>query len=83
MTVERFIAFYDKDSDSLSDEVQIMLSAAEIIAIMGIDPEDDPDAYKPYTVNAGQFAKFRALVPELGNFDFEAFVVHLECFSIE
>ena len=83
MTVERFIAFYDKDSDSLSDEVQITLSAAEIIEIMGIDPEDDPDAYKPYTINEAQFEKFKVLVPELGNFDFNLFVVHLECFNIE
>jgi hypothetical protein len=83
MTVERFIAFYEKESDSLSDEVQITLSAAELIEIMGIDPEDDPDAYKPYSVTASQFEKFKARVPELAKFDFNLFVVHLECFNIE
>ena len=83
MNVERFIAVYDKDDDSLLDDIKIALTTPELLDIFDIDKADDPDAYKSYQVSEPQFAKLKALLPELHQFDFNAVRMHLECFSIE
>lgn len=83
MNVERFIAVYDKDDDSLIEDIKIGLSTALLHEVMDIDKSDDPDAYKPYTLTELQFGKLKALLPELGEFDFGSVRMHLESFSIE
>jgi hypothetical protein len=83
MTVERFIAVYDKVDDALLDDIKVGLSTAELVDILGIDKDDDPDAYKTYQLTEPQFTKLKALLPALADVDFDAVHMHLECFSIE
>lgn len=83
MNVERFIAVYDKDDDSLIEDIKIGLSTAVLHEVLDIDKSDDPDAYKSYNITELQFGKLKALVPELEKFDFSNVRMHLESFSIE
>ena len=83
MNVERFIAVYDKDDDSLLDDIKVELPTPELLDILNIDAEDDPDVYKTYQITEPQFMRLKALLPDLQNVDFNAVHMNLECFSIE
>lgn len=83
MNVERFIAVYDKDDDSLLDDIKIALSTPELLDILEIDKSDDPEAFKTYQITEPQFGRLKTLLPELHQFDFNAVHMKLECFSIE
>ena len=83
MNVERFIAVYDKDDDSLLDDIKIALSTPELLDILDIDKTEDPDAVKTYQITETQFERLKKLLPQLQEFDFDAVHMHLECFSIE
>jgi len=83
MNVERFIAVYDKEDDSLLDDIKIGLSTAELLDILDIDKADDPDAHKTYGITEPQFERLKKLLPQLEEFDFNNVHMHLECFSIE
>lgn len=83
MTVERFIAVYDKFDDSMLEDIQIELSTSDLAGLLDIDKADDPDVYKTYQVTQAQFDKLKIIVPELAGFDFDKVRMHLECFSIE
>lgn len=83
MNVERFIAVYDKDDNSLLDDIKIDLSTTVLLETLDIDKEVDPDAFKVYHINRLQFDKLKAIVPGLESFDFDKVDMYLECFSIE
>ena len=57
MNVERFIAVYDKDNDSLLEDIKIDLATDVLIDLLNIDRNDDPDAYKVYHLTEAQFER--------------------------
>ena len=83
MNIERFIAIYDKDDNSLLDDIKIDLSTTVLLETLDIDKEDDPDVYKAYHITDPQFGKLKTLISGLEGFDFNMVDMYLECYNIE
>lgn len=83
MNIERFIAVYDKDNDSLLEDIKIDLATDVLIDLLNIDRNDDPDAYKVYHLTEAQFGNFKSMIPALEDVVFDQVEIYLECFSIE
>ncbi len=83
MIVERSIAVYDKEEESLIKDIVIDLPIDFLIGLFQVDRNDDPDFYKVYLVNSEQYAALKELIPGLSEFDFDKVTVYLECFSLD
>lgn len=83
MKIERSIAVYEKEEDSLIEDIVIDLSVAFLIDLFKVDTNDDPDFYKVYPIHKDHFHELKVLVPELSKFDFDTVKMYIECFSLD
>jgi hypothetical protein len=83
MKIERSIAVYEKEEDSLIIDIVIDLSVDFLINLFKVDKNDDPDFHKGYLIHEEQYHQLKDLVPQLSKFDFDTVKMYLECFSLD
>lgn len=83
MKVIREIAIYQKDGDKFIESFEIDFSVDELIKILHVDIEEDPNVYKVYDLNKEQYSQILKIVPNLKEIDFDNFELFYECFQVE
>ena len=82
MNVTREIVIYQKDGDNQIDSFEINLSVEDLIDILNIDANDDPNVYKVYQATYNQYLKLIQLVTELPKYHFDQNDIFYECYQI-
>ncbi len=82
MKISREIGVYQKQGEEFLDSFPINLPEKELIRILNVFTEDDPNLYKIYPINEGQYLDILALIPELPNYDFNEVEIFYECHQI-
>lgn len=83
MKIKRSIGVYEKEGDSLIEDIVIDLPVDFLIHLFQADTKEDPDFYKVYLINKGQFVELKKSIPKLSKFDFDSVEMYLECFSLD
>jgi len=83
MKIERSIAVYEKEEDSLIIDIVIDLSADFLINLFKVDINDDPDFHKGYLIQKEHYLALKDVVPQLSKYDFDSVKMYVECFSLD
>ncbi|MEC4003198.1 hypothetical protein OX283_000895 [Flavobacterium sp. SUN052] len=77
----REIAVYSRVNDNHIESYEIDLSVDELITILNVDIDKDPNVYMIYEINETQYSLFLNLIPSLKVFDLENVELFYECFQ--
>ena len=83
MKVKRSIGVYQKDGDSLIQDVPIYLSVDFLKKLFQFKTDEDPELFKVYKLNQEQYFQLKILIFDLSNFDFSMVEMFLECYQID
>jgi hypothetical protein len=81
MKVSREIAIYQKNSDKYIESFKINLSVVELVNILNVDTNEDPDVYMIYNISKKQYLQITKINPILKEIDFENVELFYECFE--
>ncbi|MFV8324857.1 hypothetical protein [Flavobacterium sp. ZS1P14] len=83
MLVTREIAIYQKDGDKHIESFEIDLSIDELVSILNVDTNEDPNVYMVYEINNEQYSQIQKIIPSLKEIDFDNVELFCECFQTE
>lgn len=83
MKVTREIAVYQKNGDKYFESFEIDLLVDELVNILNVNTNEDPNVYMVYNINKEQYSKFQKLIPILKEIDFDDVELSYECFQVD
>ena len=81
MKLSRQIAIYQKEGDKFIESFEIDLSVSELINILNVNTNEDPEVCMVYSINKEQYSKIQKKVPALKEIDFDSVDLFYECFQ--
>jgi hypothetical protein len=81
MKVIRKLALYNRLEEKYIKSFEVKLPLDDLIELLCINIEIDPNVYMFYEVGYEQYVKFSVSIPELVDFKFEDCSIYYECFQ--
>ncbi len=83
MKVSREIAIYQKEGDKYIESFEIDLSVDELVNILNVNTDEDPNVYMVYDISKEQYSQIQKIIPKLKEIDFDNVELFYECFQAE